>query len=403
MKKLLTILVLIMLIISFFQITSMYALYKEEIDGDYSSLLGIWTIKVNGKDVTSSGQVETFTIDKLTQLGYISSDYIQAGKIAPSGQAYFDIVIDPSTIYKDAEDTEHTVYNDVSIIYELNMESTDIPNVQIDLIEVDNYFKKDGATDIENTQVNQNGNLYTAVIPIEKIIAGYKNHLRLTLQWTNLETNNTTDSQLAMYEATNQNITWTSSDETVATVANGIVTGIAEGTSTITVTTADGSFTDTCIVTVSGEAVAEEDKISAEKTVLDKTQLTLKQSQTETLLVDVLPNAATDKNVVWASDNEEVATVVNGVVTGLSAGTAKITVKTSNNNDIDTCTVTVTENTISPTISVKGVELDKSTLTLKPGETGVLKQYVESNSAVISVPIEINLKQYTGEVIGNGS
>ena len=184
MKKLLTILVLIMLIISFFQITSMYALYKEKIEGEYNTLLGAWEIKVNDKDITSSGQVETFTIN---QLGYISSEYIQAGKIAPNGQAYFDIVIDPTN-------------TDVSFIYQINMESTDIENVQIDLIEVENYIKKDGEEDIINTEVNLEGNLYTAVMPVDKISQGYKNHIRLIFRWTNLELNNEKDTVTAIIE-----------------------------------------------------------------------------------------------------------------------------------------------------------------------------------------------------------
>ena len=51
--------------------------------------------------------------------------------------------------------------------------------------------------------------------------------------------------------ATNQAVTWRSGDETVATVsANGVVTGVKEGTATITVTTVDGNFTATCEVTV---------------------------------------------------------------------------------------------------------------------------------------------------------
>ena len=80
MKKLLTILVLIMLIISFFQITRMYALYKEQIQGEYNTLLGAWEIKVNETDVTTSGQVVTFTIAN-NQLGYVDSEYIQAGRL----------------------------------------------------------------------------------------------------------------------------------------------------------------------------------------------------------------------------------------------------------------------------------------------------------------------------------
>jgi len=50
--------------------------------------------------------------------------------------------------------------------------------------------------------------------------------------------------------ATNKNVIWSSSDEAVATVAGGAVTPLTEGTTTITVTTVDGSFTATCAVTV---------------------------------------------------------------------------------------------------------------------------------------------------------
>ncbi len=52
-------------------------------------------------------------------------------------------------------------------------------------------------------------------------------------------------------DATNQNVSWTSSDEAIATVSSdGLVTGIALGTATITVTTEDGDYTATCSITV---------------------------------------------------------------------------------------------------------------------------------------------------------
>ena len=55
--------------------------------------------------------------------------------------------------------------------------------------------------------------------------------------------------------ATNQNVTWSSSDASVATVyTDGNVTAVAEGTATITATTEDGGFTATCTVTVSAAA-----------------------------------------------------------------------------------------------------------------------------------------------------
>ena len=50
--------------------------------------------------------------------------------------------------------------------------------------------------------------------------------------------------------ATNKNLTWTSGDEDVATVNNGVVTATGTGTTNITVTTADGNKTATCTVTV---------------------------------------------------------------------------------------------------------------------------------------------------------
>lgn len=198
MKKLLTILVLIMLIISFFQITRMYALYKEQIQGEYNTLLGAWEIKVNETDVTTSGQVVAFTI-KNNQLGYVDSEYIQAGKIAPNGQAYFDIVIDPSN-------------TDVSIVYTIDIDTKAISSTNtglelvdaIEFISGENYFGQgvDGQTNkTTNNTFAQNGNTYTSVIPIDMITQGYKNYIRLYFKWKNVtgvdtEPNNDLDTTL---------------------------------------------------------------------------------------------------------------------------------------------------------------------------------------------------------------
>ena len=53
--------------------------------------------------------------------------------------------------------------------------------------------------------------------------------------------------------ATNKNVTWSSDTPSVASVNNGVVTAVAPGTATITVTTVDGGFTATCAVTVRPE------------------------------------------------------------------------------------------------------------------------------------------------------
>lgn len=60
----------------------------------------------------------------------------------------------------------------------------------------------------------------------------------------------TIEETISPANATNKNVTWSSSKEEVAIVSNGVVTGISEGTATITVTTEDGNKTASCEVTV---------------------------------------------------------------------------------------------------------------------------------------------------------
>ena len=60
----------------------------------------------------------------------------------------------------------------------------------------------------------------------------------------------TLEATVAPANATNKSVTWTSSNNNVATVGNGTVRGVSEGSATITVTTSDGGFTATCTVTV---------------------------------------------------------------------------------------------------------------------------------------------------------
>ena len=138
--------------------------------------------------------------------------------------------------------------------------------------------------------------------------------------------------------ATNKNVTWTSSDETVATVTDGLVTALKEGTATITVTTEDGSKTATCAVTVTAATVP------VTGVTLSQTQASLYYNRTPntlTLTATVAPDNATNRAVTWASSNPSVAKVENGVVTALACGTAVITATTQDGNHTATCAVTV--------------------------------------------------------------
>ena len=79
--------------------------------------------------------------------------------------------------------------------------------------------------------------------------------------------------------------------------------------------------------------------VAVESVTLNKTQLTLDVGGEETLTATVAPDNVTDKTVTWSSDNAAVATVENGKVTAVSAGSATITATAGDKSA--TCTVTV--------------------------------------------------------------
>ena len=121
-------------------------------------------------------------------------------------------------------------------------------------------------------------------------------------------------------DATNKELTWTSSDETVATVdATGKVTGKKIGTATITATAQDGSgVSGSCTVTV----------LSAVKTVtVTPANLTLGKNKSYTLTATVDAQPGTDTGVTWTSSDTTIATVdATGKVTATDkVGTVTIT------------------------------------------------------------------------------
>lgn len=74
---------------------------------------------------------------------------------------------------------------------------------------------------------------------------------------------------------------------------------------------------------------------------LDQTTLNINRGQSATLTATVLPNDAANQNVTWSTNNSSVATVANGVVTGVAEGEATITATTVDGGFTATCTVTV--------------------------------------------------------------
>lgn len=171
--------------------------------------------------------------------------------------------------------------------------------------------------------------------------------------------------------AENKNISWSSSNSSVATVdQNGVVSALSAGTANITVTTEDGEFTATCVVTVT--APAEPIPVTA----ISLSDVTLAVGGTTTLTVNYTPaDANTGKAITsWTSSNTNVATVTDGTVKGLAAGTSKITATTEGGKTAS-CTVTVN------VVKVTGVSLNKNTLGLQIGGTETLTATVSPSDA----------------------
>ena len=162
--------------------------------------------------------------------------------------------------------------------------------------------------------------------------------------------------------ATYKEVVWGSSDETVATIVDGVVTAVGEGTATITAEV--GGESATCTVTV---------ETLVESITLDKTELEMVKGDTETLKATVLPETAGEVKVTWSSSDEKIATVDgNGKVTATGAGEATVTAKAGEKEA--TCKVTVK-------VPVESISLDKTSLKLKEGASAVLVATVKPDDA----------------------
>jgi len=141
----------------------------------------------------------------------------------------------------------------------------------------------------------------------------------------------------ATLTATDKDVTWSSSDDAVATVDNsGKVTAVADGTAIITATTKDGKQSATCTVIVTSEIV----KVTG--VTLPSTQ-DLMFTKKGTLEPVITPNNATFKALTWSSSNSAVVSVdKNGGITAVTFGSATITGVTIDGSNISVkCEVNV--------------------------------------------------------------
>ncbi len=134
----------------------------------------------------------------------------------------------------------------------------------------------------------------------------------------------TLTATIAPANALNSTVVWTSSDASVATVKNGVVTALKPGSATITAAASDNASVKTaCAVKVVPPLPAS--------VTLSKTELSLTTGDSATLTATVAPANASSSAVVWTSSDASVATVKDGVVTAVKPGSATITAAATDN------------------------------------------------------------------------
>lgn len=163
--------------------------------------------------------------------------------------------------------------------------------------------------------------------------------------------------------ATNQNVTWESSNEAVATVdEEGNVVAVKVGTATITVTSEDGGQQTSCLVQVLEKVV------HVEGVAMSRTELVLEVGAEDQLNAVFTPLLPTNGGVRWESSDESVVTVdVIGRLLAIGEGDAVITVTTSDGGFQATCNVQVVKEL--PPVLVQGVSINLSEISLRAGET----------------------------------
>lgn len=293
-----------------------------------------------------------------------------------------DVVMSP----KEAEITVGGSYQ-LQLIFNSGTD-TDIP---------DNYDVKWVSSDESIATVSKSGpfnGLVTAVsggdvvisaVTVDNIlVASCKVHVRVPVTDIQLTNNEVTCTMaLGTYQLSyeilpegdgvNREVTWESSNPAIATVdQKGLVTFVSPGKVTIICKTVDtgvegkDQLIDTCEFTI--ERPVEEVR-------LDYNELTLKIDETFRLTALVLPEDATNKELIWKSSDESVAKVdETGNITAVGAGSATIMCQSADSGVFDYCNVSVYQ-------PVTGVKLNNHEMSVRKGTIFWLYATVEPEDA----------------------
>lgn len=201
-------------------------------------------------------------------------------------------------------------------------------------------------------------------------------------------TENQAEAEAIAKAAEKLDLTWTSSDEAVATVdEDGLVTAVGPGTAEITVSVADGNISSTCLVTVTVTAT--------DVTVPETLELVTNGENTANLNAKATPEDATGITVTYESSDPSIVTVdETGLVTAVANGEADITTTLTQVNDMATGETATAENStqteplvltatthVVVTTKVEAITLDNTEGILTVGNTHKINASVTPENA----------------------
>ena len=172
--------------------------------------------------------------------------------------------------------------------------------------------------------------------------------------------------------ASNKTLDWKTSNDEVAIVRDGVITGVSDGTAIISATTTDGSNKiATCFVTVIPDILVSSISVSSNKT-------TLLPGESVRFNASVCPEDAANRTVTWSSDNTDVATVnpSNGIVLAQNPGATVIRAKAHDGSGVvGTCSISVSA------IPVHHISISPKQITLAIGETAHINTKISPDNA----------------------
>ena len=228
--------------------------------------------------------------------------------------------------------------------------------------------KKEGTTLIK-VSVND---IYASCVV--KVVNDTVNETSISLNKSNIELIAGESSSISVTfhpsNTTDKSVTWSSSNASVANYKDGLIYGYKEGKCTITATSRNGKKASVNV------AVKKETVVPTIRIDVSETKVSIPVGEKKNVTATVYPSNATSTTLTWSSSNPQVATVSNGLITGVKEGNCIVTVKNNAGTKAD-ISVTVTANNVKPT----KVTLNKTSATLASTKKITLTATVEPSNA----------------------